>query len=127
MYEFIQNNIIWLSPVISIILTIVIKISSKPSFLTLELSDYLDFGFDLSISAIILLLTGINAQDNGNNTRSWLLFLSLILIFIISNIINRIGWNKETNRLNLIGIILPDIFGIILLVISTLYLGGVIK
>ena len=31
-----QNNTIWITPVISIVLTIVIKISAKPEFLTLE-------------------------------------------------------------------------------------------
>ena len=72
MGEFIQNNTIWITPVISIILTIVIKISAKPEFLTLGYIDYLDFGFDLSISSIIVLLAGIN-----NNTGIWLLLLLL--------------------------------------------------
>ena len=36
MGEFMQNNTIWITPVISIVLTIVIKISAKPEFLTLE-------------------------------------------------------------------------------------------
>ena len=56
MGEFIQNNTLWLSPIVSIILTIVIKISAKPEFLTLGFIDYLDFGFDLAISSIIVLL-----------------------------------------------------------------------
>lgn len=67
MGEFIQNNSLWLTPIISIILTIVIKISAKPDFLTLNHIDYLDFGFDLSISSVICLVTGIK-----NNTGSWL-------------------------------------------------------
>ena len=45
MGEFMQNNTIWITPVISIVLTIVIKISAKPEFLTLGFIDYLDFGF----------------------------------------------------------------------------------
>lgn len=31
----IQNNTVWMTPIISIILTIIIKISAKPEFMTL--------------------------------------------------------------------------------------------
>lgn len=128
MYEFIQNNIIWIVPVVSIILTVIIKISSKPSFFTLGFVDYLDFGFDLSISAIIVLLTGIHGTVDNNSTLGiWLILLSFMLIMIISIIVNRLGWNKDTGQINFIGVLIPDIIGIILLVISTLYIGGVIK
>lgn len=54
----IQNNTVWMTPIISIILTIIIKISAKPEFMTLGPTDYLDFGFDLLISATIVLLAG---------------------------------------------------------------------
>ena len=91
---FIHSNIIWIVPIISIILTVVIKISAKPDFLTLDYIDYLDFGFDLSITSII---------------------------------VNRVGWNRETKQLKLIGVLFPDIIGIILLIVATLYMGGVIK
>lgn len=52
---------------VSIILTIVIKISAKPEFLTLGFIDYLDFGFDLAISSIIVLLAGAkdDTEENG--------------------------------------------------------------
>ena len=62
MGEFIQSNTLWITPIVSIILTIVIKISAKPEFLTLGFIDYLDFGFDLAISSIIVLIAGI--KDN---------------------------------------------------------------
>lgn len=89
MSTFIQNNIIWLVPIASILLTIVIKISAKPESVTLGITDYLDFGFDLSITSMVVLLTGIK-DDAG----IWLLFLSLLLVVITSIIVNRIGWKK---------------------------------
>lgn len=122
MGEFIQNNIIWITPIVSIILTIIIKISAKPEFLTLGYIDYLDFGFDLSISSIIVLLSG--AKDN---LGLWLLLSAFILIMIMSILVNRLGWDKNTNQQKLIGVIVPDFFGIFLLVIACLYVGGVIK
>ncbi len=122
MGEFIQNNTIWITPVISIILTIVIKISAKPEFLTLGYIDYLDFGFDLSISSIIVLLAGIN-----NNTGIWLLLFAFILIMITSILVNRLGWDKSTKQEKLIGVIIPDIVGLFLLIVASLYIGGVIK
>lgn len=122
MGEFIQNNSIWLTPIISVVLTIVIKIASKPEFLTLNYLDYLDFGFDLCISSVICLVAGIKSD-----TGSWILLLSFLLIFVTSTIVNRIGWNKETNQRKLIGVLIPDFVGLFLLVIVSLYIGGVIK
>lgn len=120
--EFIQNNTLWLSPIVSIILTIVIKISAKPEFLTLGFIDYLDFGFDLAISSIIVLLAGTK-----DNTGIWLLIFAFILIMITSILVNRLGWNKNTKQPKFIGVIIPDVIGIFLLVIASLYVGGVIK
>lgn len=122
MGEFIQNNILWITPVISIILTIIIKISAKPEFMTLGFIDYLDFGFDLSISSVIALLTGIK-----DDTGVWLLLFSFILIMITSILVNRLGWQKDPKRLKLVGAILPDIVGVFLLVIVSLYMGGIIQ
>lgn len=119
---FIQNNIVWLVPIVSIILTIVVKISAKPEFLTLGFIDYLDFGFDLSITSMVMLLTGIK-YDAG----LWLLLISILLVMITSIIVNRLGWNKETKQQKFLGVFIPDVVGILLLVISTLYIGGVIK
>lgn len=121
---FIQNNIVWLVPVASILLTVVIKIAAKPEFMTLGFTDYLDFGFDLSIASMIVLLTGIKGE---NDAGIWLLFLSFLLIVITSIIVNRIGWEKDTKEQKLIGVLLPDIIGIILLIVATLYMGGIIK
>ena len=115
---FIQNNIVWLVPIVSIILTIVVKISAKPEFLTLGFIDYLDFGFDLSITSMVMLLTGIK-DDAG----LWLLLISILLVMITSIIVNRLGWNKETKQQKFLGVFIPDVVGILLLVISTLYIG----
>ena len=124
MSVFIQNNIVWLVPVASILLTVVIKIAAKPEFMTLGFTDYLDFGFDLSITSMIVLLTGIKGE---NDAGIWLLFLSFLLIVITSNIVTRVGWEKDTKEQKLIGVLLPDIIGIILLIVATLYMGGIIK
>ena len=124
MSVFIQNNIVWLVPVASILLTVVIKIAAKPEFVTLGFTDYLDFGFDLSITSMIVLLTGIKGE---NDAGIWLLFLSFLLIVITSIIVNRVGWEKDTKEQKLIGVLLPDIIGIILLIVATLYMGGIIK
>lgn len=122
MGAFIQNNIVWLVPIISIILTIVVKISAKPEFLSLGFIDYLDFGFDLSITSMVMLLTGIR-DDAG----IWLLLLSFLLVMITSILVNRLGWNREMRQQKLTGVIIPDLVGVGLLIIATLYMGGVIK
>ena len=122
MGAFIQNNIAWIVPIISIILTIVIKISAKPEFVTLGFIDYLDFGFDLSITSMIMLLTGIT-----DDTGIWLLLLSFLLVMITSILVSRLGWNKETKQQKFLGVLIPDIIGTLLLIMSILYIGGVLK
>lgn len=122
MGEFIQNNTIWLTPIVGILLTVIIKISSKPEFMTIGFTDYLDFGFDLSISSITVLVAGIK-----DNTGIWLLIISFIVIMITSTLVNRSGWDKSTKQQKKFGIIVPDIVGVFLLVIASLYVGGVIK
>lgn len=119
---FIQNNAIWIAPVISIILTIAIKISAKPEFVTLGYIDYLDFGFDISITSMIMLLTRMN-----DGMGLWLLLLFFLLVMITSILVSRLGWNKETKQQKFFGVVIPDIVGTLLLVLSTLYIGGVIK
>ena len=80
------------------------------------------FGFDLAISSIIVLLAGTK-----DNTGIWLLIFAFILIMITSILVNRLGWNKNTKQPKFIGVIIPDVIGIFLLVIASLYVGGVIK
>lgn len=123
MGAFIQDNIVWLVPIVSILLTIVIKISAKPESVTLSYIDYLDFGFDLSITSMIMILTGIKNDTVG----LWLLLISFLLVMITSIIVNRLGWVKATSHQKLIGVLIPDVVGLLLLIGATLYIGGVIK
>lgn len=122
MEAFIQNNITWLVPIVSIVLTILIKLSSKPESIALDRTDFLDFGFDLAASSIILILPNVKGTAGV-----WLLFIFVILIMVISIIVNRWGWNKNEKQPNWLGILLPDVLGVTLLIIATLYLGGSIK
>lgn len=122
MAQFLQNNMLWLIPIVSITFTIIMKISAKPNFMTIGYIDYLDFGFDLSISSVIALLTGIK-----DITGAWLLFFAFMLIMITSIFVNRAGWNKDTKQLRLRGVIIPDLVGVFLLIMVSLYMGGAIK
>lgn len=125
MVEYLHNNMFWITPVICIVLTIIIKISAKPEFVTLGFVDYLDFGFDLSISSIIILVSEI-ISGTKNETGIWLLLAAFVLILITSIIVQRLGWKKSTHQLRFIGAIIPDVVGVFLLVIASLYTGGVI-
>ena len=60
---FFENNVIWLTPVFSILLTIVLKLSMKSDLLTRYLFDIFDFGIDLSVSSLMVLST---AKQQGN-------------------------------------------------------------
>ena len=123
MEHFLEQNQIWLVPIITILLTVIIKMSARNQSVDFRGIDFLDFGFDLSISAIVVLLT--NVRDT--NVTAWFMLLFFVVIMIITIIVNRIGWNTREKRINLAGAIIPDIIGIFLLVVAILYVGGTIK
>ena len=123
MEHFLEQNQIWLVPMITILLTVIIKMSARNQSVDFRGIDFLDFGFDLSISAIVVLLT--NVRDS--NLTAWFMLLFFVVIMIITIIVNRIGWNTREKRINLAGAIIPDIIGIFLLVVAILYVGGTIK
>lgn len=123
MEHFLEQNQIWLVPIITILLTVIIKMSARNQSVDFRGIDFLDFGFDLSISAIVVLLT--NVRDS--NLTAWFMLLFSVVIMIITIIVNRIGWNTREKRINLAGAIIPDIIGIFLLVVAILYVGGTIK
>ena len=123
MEHFLEQNQIWLVPIITILLTVIIKMSARNQSVDFRGIDFLYFGFDLSISAIVVLLT--NVRDS--NLTAWFMLLFFVVIMIITIIVNRIGWNTREKRINLAGAIIPDIIGIFLLVVAILYVGGTIK
>ena len=123
MEHFLEQNQIWLVPIITILLTVIIKMSARNQSVDFRGIDFLDFGFDLSISAIVVLLT--NVRDS--NLTAWFMLLFFVVIMIITIIVNIIVWNTREKRINLAGAIIPDIIGIFLLVVAILYVGGTIK
>lgn len=119
MEVFIQKNTVWLVPLLGIGFTIILKAITKPTQVALELTDLFDFGFDLTVASLVLYLTSIK-----NNTGVWLFCVSIMAALIVAIIVGRHGWNPQTNSLSTLGILLPDILGIAILVIVTLYVGG---
>lgn len=139
MITLIRDNTIWLIPIISIIITMMVKIASKPTSIKLNYRDFLDFGFDLSITSLILFLSAIAFETPAKTdaieensriaTGAVLLFISFVLIMIISVVVGRNGWKtgeNEINEPNIWGVVIPDLLGVVLLVLATLYSGGVI-
>ena len=120
MIDFIQNNLWWITPIVCIVLSILIKISAKPSQMSLGFMDFIDFGFELSISSVVALLVEIKS-----NMGAWLLFFSFFLIILTSVIVSRVGWDKDTKKPHIGGVLLSDAVGIFLLIIIGLYIRGV--
>lgn len=122
MRTFIQNNITWLIPVITILLTIMIKISAKPDKSGLKKEDWIDFGFDMTITSMAIIMA--NAKDE---IGMYLFVAELMLVMGATILVRKIGWDNNNNCPNWLGIIVPDIIGILSLVLSTLFVRGIIK
>lgn len=119
--SFINSNNEWLVPLITIFFTICIKISAKPDKSKLKKEDWSDFGFDMSIISMIIIIS-----HTKNNVGFYLCAFILATVIIITNIVRRIGIGEDLT-LNWWGIILPDLVGIVALIIAVLFAGGYIK
>lgn len=118
MGAFIQANMTWLIPLVTISLTIIIKISAKSDKSSLSKEDWSDFGFDMAITSMIMILS------NTKDIVGIVLVISIFAIVIVTtNIVRRVGVGND-NKPNWIGIIVPDIVGVASLVIATLFIGG---
>ena len=54
----------------------------------------------------------------------YMLFAVIVLIFA-SVMVNRFGWDRSTESIKFFpGVLIPDIIGIVFLVLSTMYVGG---
>ena len=119
MVDFIEEHKLWLTPITSVILMIIIKIERRPSNSPLTMSDWLDFGYDLMVSSLLVIICGVKDMIGGI-----LIAVGFAAILSISPIIHRIGWNTKKNEPNLLGMVVPDIIGIVFVVGSVLYIGG---
>lgn len=118
METFIQANSVWLVPLVNVLLTIVIKVSAKSDKKPLKKFDLLDFGFDMTITSMILILT------NTKNSVGVVLFVIIFTaVVVVTNIVRRIGVGSD-NTPNWIGLIIADLLGIISLRVATLFIGG---
>lgn len=119
MVDFIEEHKLWLTPITSVILMIIIKIERRPSNSPLAMSDWLDFGYDLMVSSLLVIICGVKDMIGGI-----LIAVGFAAILLISPVIHRIGWDTKKNEPNLLGMVVPDIIGVIFVVGSVLYIGG---
>ena len=120
MEQFINDNIIWLLPCVSILLSMAIKAAMKPEC---EVIDLLDFGVSLNVAAITVVLS-----HNVSGLGAWLLVGFLCILFFETSAVRRYGWSQKYNRKLKWGAVLAaDLIGAGIIFIATLYAGGYIS
>ncbi|WP_456314157.1 hypothetical protein [Pseudomonas shirazensis] len=116
-------------PLLSVFLTIAIKVvSRKDSFMEATKEDFA-IGFDLAVTSLILLVSfasriaiEINLENNSNATEyklklglvPWLLFFFTLGLWALSTIVRRFGWEQNQNKVLKMwwGVIFPNILGL---------------
>jgi hypothetical protein len=120
-------------PLLSAMITICVKVvSRKDTFMGFTREDFA-IGFDISITALILLLTSATkcATDIKLNLQSanavsdelrdklavlpWILFIYVALMWAVSTLVRARGWDTQNNNRPTMfwGIIVPDFFGVV--------------
>ncbi len=126
-------------PLVTVGLCIYLKFVTRNDHHTPFVKEDLAFGLDVAITALILFITGsvniaIAAKSSGDpNLRlqledklvavPWLLLAFVLGIWGVSTLVRKMGWKNEMELKLLWGIIAPDVFGVILLVLVVNWIG----
>lgn len=89
--KLLENNILWIIPIVTIILTFIVIIMSTPDDEHLNLKDLLSVGINLCISAITILLTNYKSA-----TTAWLILFFFIATLTTAILTRKFMWSKTT-------------------------------
>lgn len=108
--KIIEENMVWIIPILTIILSFLALIAATPDNEHLETKDYLCVGINLSISAITILITNYQSY-----TAVWLIIIDFVVIWIVSIIIRKFFWNRS---------LMFDIIGCMIFLLSDVFYAG---
>jgi hypothetical protein len=129
----------FLLTLITSLISIFVKYSSKNDIHKAFKKEDLAIGFELSIAAIFLLLMetsklfvvylkyerGASEVPNGVYQKiiamPFILLGMVFLLWILSTIVRKIGWNDEDDLSIGFGIILPNLIGVISLIVAVTF------
>lgn len=119
--KLIEQNILWIVPIVTIILSFIVIIISTPDDEHLNLKDLLSVGINLCISAITILLTNYKSS-----TTAWLILFFFIATLIVAILTRKFMWGK-TKFFKITANILFILIGIILTYIAIEHSKGKIQ
>ena len=123
-------------PIISVVTVSFFKYGTRKDSDEFDIRDYADFYFDLSMTALTLLMTNLPIKfyeifksqkvDELKRLAPYPLYLFVFFIsmYAISVIVRKHGWDEENKLRPIIGIIIPDIISLILLFWAMVLVGG---
>ncbi|PAC33346.1 hypothetical protein [Flectobacillus sp. BAB-3569] len=126
-------------PLISVFLTIAVKVVSRKDTFMEATKDDFAIGFDLTVTALILLVSyaskiavdihlNISPQIEVHKKKlefvPWLLFFFTLGLWALSTLVRKYGWVQNQNReLTMVcGVIVPDIIGLAALLFIVNYI-----
>jgi len=125
-------------PLLTIFLAVFVKyVSKKDEYSRLRKEDFA-IGLEISIAAIVLLISntlkymssislsnGVQLMDSNNLlVLPWVILFIVVGLWGISTLIRKKGWKNEDEMTWLCGIILPNIFGLSVLILVVNWISG---
>ncbi len=105
--ELIDKYILWIIPIISIVLSLMVIIIATPDNEHLSLKDLLSIGVNLCVSAITILISNYKSS-----TTTWLILFIIIIVLFVSILIRKFFWISFVSRI--ISSIIIFIIGLVL-------------
>jgi hypothetical protein len=122
-------------PLLAVFLTIFLKIVSRNDrFQAFKLEDFA-IGPDLSVTGLLLFITDSAAKarsilkvpnpEHSENLEQtpWILLFFVILIWGVSTLVRKKGWDANGELVLLWGVVIPGLFGLTSLVFVVLRIG----
>lgn len=114
-------HLLWLIPLVSIGLTILVKVTAKTDRIPLHISDFFDWGLDLWVTSTMLLMANLKDKEG---CVPLLMFIALLLI--VTDITRRLGWDEQQKSYKgwakFVHLVLQDLLGGICLFVATIYI-----
>jgi hypothetical protein len=132
----------FLVPLATVFLNVFVKVSSRNDRFSSFSKEDVSVGLQIAMTAIILFIANsvaisqkISSASNPSSPEvialqkqlmvsPWIIFFLVLLLWGVSTLVRKFGWESKDSQTWFVGVILPFIYGVITLAFVVTWIGG---